>query len=50
MMFFLAIFKEQLTTMNPEVLLQVVLVLEGLATLRAFELAVACCLVEKLVL
>lgn len=49
-MLLLMIFKEELTTMNPEVLLQVVLVLKGLATLGAFELAVAGCLVEKLVL
>lgn len=39
-----------LTTMDPEVLLQMVLVFEGLATLRAFELAVAGRLVEQLVL
>lgn len=36
--------------MNPEVFLQMVLVFEGLSTLVAFELAVAGCLVEQLVL
>lgn len=36
--------------MDPEVLLQMVLVLEGLAALRALELAVSCRLVEQLVL
>jgi hypothetical protein len=36
--------------MNPEVFLQMVFVLEGLATLCAFELAVASPLVEQLVL
>lgn len=36
--------------MNPEVFLQMVLVFEGLATLGAFELAVAGRLVEQLVL
>lgn len=36
--------------MDPEVLLQVVLVLEGLSTLGALELAVAGRLVEQLVL
>lgn len=39
-----------LTTMNPEVFFQMVLVFEGLATFSAFELAVAGCLVEQLVL
>lgn len=39
-----------LTAMNPEVFLQMVLVFEGLATLGAFELAVAGRLVEQLVL
>jgi len=39
-----------LTAVDPEVLLQVVLVLEGLAALGAFELAVAGRLVEQLVL
>lgn len=39
-----------LTAMDPEVLLQMVLVFEGLATLRAFELAVAGRLVKQLVL
>lgn len=36
--------------MDPEVFLQMVLVFEGLATLGAFELAVAGRLVEQLVL
>lgn len=40
----------RLTAMNPEVFLQMVLVFEGLATLGAFELAVAGRLVEQLVL
>lgn len=39
-----------LTTVDPEVLLQMVFVFEGLATLCAFELAVAGCLVKQLVL
>lgn len=39
-----------LTAMNPEVFLQMVFVFEGLATLGAFELAVAGRLVEQLVL
>lgn len=39
-----------LTAVNPEVLLQMVFVLEGLAALRAFKLAVSGCLVEQLVL
>lgn len=45
-----AAFLRQLTAMNPEVFLQMVLVFEGLATLGAFELAVAGRLVEQLVL
>lgn len=40
-----AAFLRLLTAMNPEVFLQMVLVFEGLATLGAFELAVACRLV-----
>lgn len=36
--------------MDPKVLLQMVLVLEGLAALGALELAVSCLLVEQLVL
>lgn len=39
-----------LTTVNPQVLLQMVLVFEGLATLCTFELAVASPLVQQLVL
>lgn len=39
-----------LTAVDPEVFLQMVLVFEGLATLCAFELAVASRLVEQLVL
>lgn len=39
-----------LTAVNPEVFLQMVLIFEGLATLGAFEFAVAGCLVEQLVL
>lgn len=45
-----AAFLRLLTAMNPEVFLQMVLVFEGLATLGAFELAVAGRLVEQLVL
>lgn len=45
-----AAFLSPLTAMNPEVFLQMVLVFEGLATLGAFELAVAGRLVEQLVL
>lgn len=45
-----AAFLPLLTAMNPEVFLQMVLVFEGLATLGAFELAVAGRLVEQLVL
>lgn len=45
-----AAFLSLLTAMNPEVFLQMVLVFEGLATLGAFELAVAGRLVEQLVL
>lgn len=45
-----AAFLPRLTAMNPEVFLQMVLVFEGLATLGAFELAVAGRLVEQLVL
>lgn len=40
----------ELTAVDPEMLLQVVLVFEGLAALGAFELAVAGRLVEQLVL
>lgn len=38
------------TTVDPQVLLQMVLVFEGLATFCAFELAVASSLVQQLVL
>lgn len=43
-------FMVRLTAMDPEVLLQMVLVLEGLAALGTLELAVSCLLVEHLVL
>lgn len=39
-----------LTTVNSQVFLQMVFIFEGLATLSAFELAIACSLGQHLVL
>ena len=39
-----------LTTVDSQVFLQMVLIFEGLATLRAFELAITCSLGQHLVL